>query len=175
MLVSEVSILLFKMKMLSPNLKAMKELILTSFVNSLGYCVLVGHGLSILSNWKTATVDGNQTDLNASAEHDNNEKCHSGYRRLLAAALVSLVVLFMLRTINRNKVWKNRETLFRCVGVNFFNSSRLSNIIAGTCAENCFLLSFWHHYLYVTNTQLQKHHIHEGYDLPRETLSPDIL
>eukprot|EP00795_Rhopilema_esculentum_P003214 gene3214-1530_t len=83
------------------------------YIPSLGYCVLVGHGLSILLNWKAASGDGNQRGLNASAEHHNDEKSHSIYKRLLAAALVSLIVLFMLRTINRNKVWKNRETLFR--------------------------------------------------------------
>ena len=37
----------------------------------------------------------------------------SSYRKIFMAASAVVIGSFMLRTIDRNSVWKNRETLFR--------------------------------------------------------------
>lgn len=92
--------------------------------SSLGYCILIGHGFDIVSSLledktdllkqKTANGSSNYTD-SSSGEEDTRPKYfrRSSCRLVLIAASGILLSALVLRTINRNAIWKNRETLFK--------------------------------------------------------------
>ena len=100
-------------------------MLLTFHFSSLGYCILIAHGYSVvLARQREGNDVGSEKADNGSAHHngatsyekeEEKARCPRKSRTscLLLAALVLLISSFVLRTVGRNKVWKNREALFR--------------------------------------------------------------
>lgn len=65
-------------------------------VSSMGYCVLVVHGLnrlySVVSRWGAAA---------------------------LTVSMLVVLLLFSWKTVQQNEIWLSREALFRCVHIQF--------------------------------------------------------
>ena len=87
---------------------------------SLGFCILLAHGISFISHKLAASSDSNHEDerlangLNHQKEESQKKRSTlSRYEGLLMVVIVIIVAILMCRTIDRNKVWRNRETLFR--------------------------------------------------------------
>ena len=91
---------------------------------SLGYCILIGHGFDIIAlmlgkaQTKSMHLAANRTLNHKEAalcqdEATGQKSGRSTQRMILIAASAVLLNSFAFRTINRNGVWKNRESLFR--------------------------------------------------------------
>lgn len=91
---------------------------------SLGFCILCGHGFSIVlsrlqkenSPSKIKIVNGSSHHQEATLYQEHAAVSHLKESKLsfvLWASLFLLISTFIMRTIDRNEVWKSRETLFR--------------------------------------------------------------
>ncbi|XP_032222074.1 protein O-mannosyl-transferase TMTC1 [Nematostella vectensis] len=69
------------------------------YIPSLGFCLLVIHGANKLCQW--------------SHQHKPGQRSATIPSKLITFFLILLIVLFCWKTVDRNHVWKNRETLFR--------------------------------------------------------------
>lgn len=82
------------------------------YLPSVGYCLLVGLGLGRILDSRRTVTTSTTTNPNSNAATSVNVK--SQIKRRIVIFLVFIVILlFCVKTVNRNMDWKNEESLYR--------------------------------------------------------------